>query len=273
MVFGGETAESYYDDGLTASMKGDLARAVASLEQAIRLDRSLLPAFHLLGKCYARLGQYDRAVTILDHLVRDRPDQILARLDLGDALLRMGRAAQAERHFTQIAKLDPGNGRALLGLSRVRMEQGNWQGAVAMAQAAEQCSGPSIAVLLALGRAAKPAGALDVAERALLEAETLLEKSNELTPDRPEGYYLRGEVNFLLNKAGSALEQFREAAARTEEGRLYTAFGETFTFPDVLAKQGLCLERLGRTDQARALGERIAGIDPDHRIGRALQNL
>ncbi|HIJ75055.1 MAG TPA: tetratricopeptide repeat protein [Candidatus Hydrogenedentes bacterium] len=273
MAFGGDNAESYYDEGLTASMRGDLARAVQCLEQAIHLDRSFVPAFHLLAKCYMRMGHGERAARILDSVVRERPDQTAARLNLAAALLAMGDIERAEHHFTQIATADPANGRALLGLSRVRMQQGNWRGAVNMAQAAERCAGPGIAVLLTLGRAAKPAGDLELATKALEEADALLEKSVELNPDQPEGYYLRGEVNFLMDKLGTALEHFRRAENRAERGKTYTAFGETFFYVDVLAKQGLCLQRLGRNGPAKEIGIRIAEIDPGHKIGQALRDL
>ena len=35
MVFGGETADSYYDEGVTASMKGDVAQAVRHFKKAL----------------------------------------------------------------------------------------------------------------------------------------------------------------------------------------------------------------------------------------------
>ena len=45
MAFGGETADSYYDEGLTASMKGDLRGAIAHFEKAIQLDNSMATPF------------------------------------------------------------------------------------------------------------------------------------------------------------------------------------------------------------------------------------
>ncbi|MCH7909739.1 MAG: hypothetical protein IIB38_08995, partial [Candidatus Hydrogenedentes bacterium] len=57
MAFGGETADSYYDEGLTASIHGDLAAAASHFEKAIHLDNSMGPAYHQLGKCYTRMGR------------------------------------------------------------------------------------------------------------------------------------------------------------------------------------------------------------------------
>ena len=273
MAFGGENAESYYDEALTASMKGDLARAVACLEQAIRLDRNFMPAVHLLGKCYLRMGDGSRAAAILHEVVLKRPDQIPPRIDLGYAMLRMGEAAEAARQFKQVVALDPSNGRAQLGLAHVRMQEGDWQGALAVASAAGKCAGRNVSVLFTLGRAAKLAGDAIQAQTALEEADALLEKSVELNPHQPEGYYLRGEVAFVLDKVATALELFRAAEQRAEKGRTYTAFGESFIYPDILAKQGLCLQRLGRNEAARELGRRALEVDPAHKIGQALRYL
>jgi len=89
----------------------------------------------------------------------------------------------------------------------------------------------------------------------------------------PEGYYLRAEVGFVEGESAKALDDYRSAESRIEPGRNYAAFGDTFGIVDVIAKQGLCLQRLGRTDEARKIGERIAELAPDHKIGLALRNL
>ncbi|HNT87522.1 MAG TPA: tetratricopeptide repeat protein, partial [Candidatus Hydrogenedentes bacterium] len=61
MAFGGESAESYYDEGLTAAMKGDVEQAIALFKQAVQLDSSFLAAFHQLARCYLRTGQSEKA--------------------------------------------------------------------------------------------------------------------------------------------------------------------------------------------------------------------
>ena len=68
-----------------------------------------------------------------------------------------------------------------------------------------------------------------------------------------------------------ALELYRKAEDRIKPGHLYVAYGESFGLVDVLAKQGLCYQRLENTDRAREIGEHIQRLSPDHPIGKALR--
>ena len=90
MAFGGDNAESYYDDGVTASMKGDLKRAAKCFEQAIKKDASFIVAYHQLGKCYLRMGATPQAVSLLQRVVNHMPSKAPFRLDLGQAYLAAG---------------------------------------------------------------------------------------------------------------------------------------------------------------------------------------
>ncbi len=273
MAFGGDTAESYYDEGLTASMKGDVSAAVQYFQKAIHMDNSMSSAYHQLGKCYARMGNYDGAAELIAQVVKKRPKQIPPRLDLGHVLLQMGKYPDARHQFDQIMALQPGNQKAQLGLARVDFEQGNWDGAMAQTQAAIALgSGANFAALFLLGRAAKLAGDPVLARSSLEKAAKLIEKSIEMSPDAPEGYFLKGEVAFVQEEYAAALDGFRRAEDFVHAERLYAAYGENFSLADILAKEGLCLQRMGQNDRARDLGERIGKLDPNHKLGEALRN-
>jgi tetratricopeptide (TPR) repeat protein len=273
MAFGGENAESYYDEGLTAFMKGDMARAVEFFSRAIQLDRSLLVAYHQLGKCYIRVGQAKRASEILAQVVARKPGFAPAKLDFGYALMQQGELVQARQQFSDVLAIQAENARAHLGMGHVSFQEGNWESAVAMAQAARAYGGTNFAVLFLMGRAAKLAGNGMLAEESLKEAEALIEKSVELSPDSPEGHYLRGEVCFVTERFAAALDHYRAAEDRADPKRCYSAFGENFTRLDILVKRGLCLQRLGRNAAAREIGEQIVAMAPEHKLGLALKDL
>lgn len=273
MAFGGEDAESYYDEGLTASVKGDMARASACFEKALQLDPQLTAAAHQLAKCALRTGDRERAIHLLTRVIRSRPNQIPPRLDLGGALLESGRFPQARQVFAEILAAEPDNGRALLGLAQVEFSGGNWQKAAGYARASLAHSGPNFPALFLLGRAARLAGDMADATEALGRADALIEQSLELNPEQPEPYFLRGEVHFAREDFSTAMDCYRSAESRTEGDRTYSAYGETFTRCDLLAKLGMCYHRLGKNDRARELGGRVLEIDPNHKLGRFLVSL
>ncbi len=272
-VFGGENAESYYDEGLTASVKGDLDKAVQCFEKALELDPQMSAAAHQLAKCAMRVGDWARAVHLLTQVIRSRPKLIPPRLDLGTALLEMNQPDRARGVFKEVLEAEPTNARALLGFAQIEFAQGNWQGATAFAERSLAVSGPSFPGLFLLGRAARLCGNLAASNDALNQADALIQKSIEASPDQPEPYFLRGEVFFAKEDFPNAIDCYRAAETRAEYGKVYGAYGETFTVRDVLAKLGMCYHRLGRNDRARELGARVLAIDPRDRVGQFLSQL
>ncbi len=273
MAFGGDNAESYYDEGLTAAMKGDMMRAIQCFDKAIRMDNTFSAAYHQLGKAYLRIGRAEQAVDLLQQVTNRRPDQIPPRLDLGYAYLSLNRIGEARQQFEQILAAEPLNPRAQLGLAHVNFDEANWDAAMEQARAALASGGKNFSALFLLGRAAKLAGDTQLAQDTLESADKLLKKSIELNPDQPEGHFLRGEVCFAREQFSTALENYRAADDRTDgknPDRLYSAFGENFTQLDILAKMGFCYQRLGKSDRARELGEQILKRDPNHKIGQSL---
>lgn len=266
MAFGGDTAESFYDEGLTAGMKGDMATAIHYFEKAVRLDRSFLAARHQLGKAYARMGRGEEAVNLLGEVVARKPDNLVARLDLGAALLSVGRLQEARDQFNAVVGAEPESPRGYLGLAQTFFEEGHWAAALAQAQLALSHGGQGFQVLFMIGRAARLAGSPELANESLGQSERLLEQSIELSPDQPEGYFFRGEVCFVRDQFPAALDHYRAAEARTDAKRVYSAFGESFSLVDVLARQGVCYQRLGQVRRAAEVADRILAIDPNHKL-------
>lgn len=271
MAFGGENSESYYDEGVTAAMKGDLARAVHFFQKTIDMDPGYLSAHHQLGKVYYRMGDSERAVGLLEQVVKKKPRQLPPRLDYGFALLKADKIDAARNQFEQVIGVQSNNGRAHLGMAHVHFLQGDWSNAMLEGQVALSESPSNFSALYLVGRAAKVAGDLVQSTMALQKADALLDKTIEANPSGPEGYFLRGEICFVREQYSTALESYRAADDRAEEGKYYTAFGENFVLVDILAKEGLCYQRLNKVDRMRELGLRIEKIDPEHPIGKMLR--
>ncbi len=273
MAFGGDNAESYYDDGVTASMKGDLKRAAKCFEQAIKKDSTFVVAYHQLGKCYLRMGATKQAVNLLKRVVDHMPNKAPFRIDLGQAYLAAGEPARAREQFEWLLASESSQARGHLGLAQVSFAAGRFEEAVRNARLAIDLGGTNFAALFILGKAGMVSSDPALALEALDRADKLLEKSIELNPDQVEGYYLRGEVAYTRKQYSSALEQYRAANDRAQRDAYYSAFGENFRFVDILAKMGLCYRQLDRVDRAKELGTEILALDPEHKIGKALSAL
>ena len=270
MAFSGETADSYYDEGLTASIHGDLAAAASHFEKAIHLDNSMGPAYHQLGKCYTRMGRSDVAVHLLQEVIKKRPKMVGALVDLGHAYLGSGNLIYARESFGQALAVNPGNAKAMLGLAQAEFDEGNWAAAMRHAQQVLNESDSGFAVLYMVGRAAKLAGEAQLSAKMLVQADKKLEQYLDVNSDKPEGHFLRGELAFFRENFAAALDHYRESERNAQPDRGYAAFGASFSLVDMLAKQGLCLQRLGQFESARAVGNRIMDIDPAHVLGNSL---
>lgn len=270
MVFGGETAESYYDEGVTASMRGDVAIAVQHFEKALQLDPYYVACHHQLGRCKVRLGKLREAVDCFYRVIKARPNLIPPRLDLAFALLEGGNAKRAADTFDEVAMVKPDNAKAMQGLGACAFAQGEWGRACALATQAVNLGGASFSALYLQARAARLAGQPDVAMPAFDQADALLERSIESNPESPEPYYLRGELNFARLNFAAALDAYQAAENRMSDGVHYYSYGEHFELVNLLEKRGMCLLRLERVAEAREIGMEILQRKPDSRVAALL---
>lgn len=270
MVFGGESADSYYDEGVTASMKGDIPLAVRHFEKALELDPYHVATYHQLGKCKVRLGDLRMAVECFYRVIKARPNPIPPRLDLGFALLEGGNAKRAAEVFDEVALAKPENPKAMHGLAACAFAAGDWQRALTLVTQAVALGASSFSALYLQARAAKLAGRPDLASDAFGQADALLEKSIESNPDSPEPYFLRGELNFARLNFAAALDAYQAAENRISANTHYYAFGEHFELVNLLEKRGMCLLRLDRLADAREIGLEIRQMDPQNRVAAVL---
>ena len=76
MAFGGDNPESYYDEGLTAAMRGDYPLAIQYFKKAVQLDNQFLPAYQQMAKCHLRMGHAAKASELLPQFISVNPGQM-----------------------------------------------------------------------------------------------------------------------------------------------------------------------------------------------------
>ncbi len=121
-------------EALRCALAGDLAAAERALAEAARLDSRSVEPYLALASLYRARGEIGRAIQLHQNL--------LLRSDLSPALRREGRLqlaldfrsggflGRAAAAFEEILESEPRNAQALAELERLRVETGEWEGAL-----------------------------------------------------------------------------------------------------------------------------------------------
>ena len=237
--------------GVAADARGDSARAVALIGQALQVRDS--PRFHSnLGMALGRLGRHDEAFAAYQRALRLRPDYPEALNNLGTTLEALGRPAEAAEAFRRALALQP--------------EQAEWWGnlgnvltALRQADAAEDAYRRAVALSPTLPRAHAQLGSALRKEGRPSEAEAAFRAQVTLSPDDPDAH---------LNLAAALGEQDRAAEAAALLPRAVALAPER---PEAHHTLATALRQLGRLDEAEAAGRHALALRPHY--AEALGNL
>lgn len=108
---------------------GDVAGAHHALKRAAALRPQEVKALGLLGQACYRAGLLDEAAEAYGDLVERAPTEIVARVNLGLALLKAKRYADAIRHLQVAVELSPDHRKAMGYLGFAHLESGDPAGA------------------------------------------------------------------------------------------------------------------------------------------------
>jgi predicted Zn-dependent protease len=104
--------------GMALHLAGKKREAIQELEEAVKLDPHMAPAWLFLGTTRLQLGEPSAALKPLRTVLQLRPDQHQARQMLADALFSLDRLEQARTEYQRIATEDSQNAPAWYGLGR-----------------------------------------------------------------------------------------------------------------------------------------------------------
>ncbi|MGH6754466.1 MAG: tetratricopeptide repeat protein, partial [Bradyrhizobium sp.] len=104
----GPNLAAYYNNRAVAHRnKGDNDRAIADLNEAIRLDPKLAMAFNNRGAAYNEQGDNDRAVADYNEAIRLDPRFVMAFNNRGNAYSDKGDKDRAIADYDETIRLDP----------------------------------------------------------------------------------------------------------------------------------------------------------------------
>lgn len=253
MLFGGETAQSYYEEGLTSAMKGDLDQAILYLRRAYQMDSKLSQAQYQIGRCLMRLGKTEEALPCLHFAARALPELSAPRVDLAFALLQLGKIDLARETFAALLQENPYESRAVLGLAYCAFRREQWETAVNLVQRSIEMGRVQFDTHFLLARAADVVGMVDISTAHYQKAVELINASIEANPEHVTGYYLRGRVHHGLGQYSAALEDMDLALKYALPDRHYAAYNEIFSLDDIIAcKEAILKELEARKDKIQA---------------------
>lgn len=172
--------------GLSQMVAGDLTKALASFNEALRLDARLEQARLNRGITFLRQGQTAKAIADLEALANEEHSLVRgdAAYHLALALDRVGRAAEAETWLDRAMKLDEKLDGALLYMGLLREKRGDLQNAGRAYLDYLKTHPESTVALLRFGVSAQKAGRADVARSYLKRVVELAPQSAEAAEAR-----------------------------------------------------------------------------------------
>ena len=140
-----KAAADLYLQALESSARGDSAKAIVELKQAVSLYPDFGLALNELGVQYLKRGQVDNAAKSLQSAVRLLPDAFAPHLNYGIALLNQNRFAEAEIEFRDALKKNDAATTAHMYLGIALCKMNNYQEAETELQRAVTLGGERVA--------------------------------------------------------------------------------------------------------------------------------
>jgi tetratricopeptide (TPR) repeat protein len=103
--------------GIALQARGQYAKAATEFRFVVKQEPEFAAAWRVLGNCYSKLGDKDKAVASLARAVELEPRSNEVRLDYATALLSAKKVEQASGEFWKIAQIDQSEPRVWHGLA------------------------------------------------------------------------------------------------------------------------------------------------------------
>lgn len=201
-------ARESYTKGMEAAAKGDNSKAADFLEKAVAAYPQFPEALTELGMIYLRLGKMERAAPTYEALLKLKPNNAVAHMNLGIAYYNTGSSLLAEKkddqawqdlekaelHLRESLKLNNASpsGHYYLGLLMIKARK--YPEAQAEMEAAIANGGDGLAL------AHKYLGGLYMSAKRNQEAAQHLEKYLQLDPRAKDAEQIRGTIKELRGK-------------------------------------------------------------------------
>lgn len=189
-----QNALSLYQKGAAAAAKGDSKAAVQFLSQAVEAYPSFAIALSDLAFQYMKLNQMDKAGDTYEALLKLKPNDATAHLNLGIVMFNKKKFEDAEMHLRKALDLNSTGptGHYYLGLTLISLK--HYNEALTQFETTIANGGDNLAL------AHKYLGGLYMSTHKNKEAADELEKYLKLDPKAPDADRIKGTIKDLRNK-------------------------------------------------------------------------
>lgn len=224
----GDDATAWYNLGVTYDAAGRGDKAEESYEAALAANPRHGPSVFNLAVLYYRRGDYGRSAFFWRRYLELAGDSADGFYGLGLAHYKAGDYVNAARAFhagVQAAPLEP---RFFYELGRTYLKLGEYEPAATMFTRAHELGYDEGAIAEGLGLALEGGGQYD-------RAIPLLKRAAEIRGSRGgEAYAALGRIERQRGRAGEAMGDFYEAAARLDDpAEAYNQIGELYMEQDL----------------------------------------
>lgn len=236
-----------FERGQSAHARGELEKAIAFYEQALKVKPEFPEAEFQRGNALASLGRATEAEAAFRQAISQKKNWSLPHAALGVLLMRQTRDADAEQSFRAALKIDANEGVALRMLSEIRLRAGDKKEALDLAKRAAAIAEAPASAWTMLAVAERANGNTAAAKAALdrvlgdepANVAALLERADVLTDEK----------NF-----DPAIADLR-AAAKVKPGE-----------KAIMSRLAYVLQQAGRNEEASAVAK-SAGLEVQQPAG------
>ncbi|NEQ70266.1 MAG: tetratricopeptide repeat protein [Symploca sp. SIO2D2] len=241
------TAQQYQAVANQQYQTGQLQEALASYDQAIKLQPDYYQAWGNRGNVLSNLGQYQEALVSFDQAIKLQPDGYIAWYSRGFVLSDLGQHQEALASYDQAIKLQPDYYQAWGNRGFVLSDLGKYQEALASYDQAIKLQPDDNIAWGDRGNVLRDLGKYQ-------EALASYDQAIKLQPDDNIAWFRRG---FVLSDLG----QYQEALASYDQTLklqpdYYQAWGN----------RGFVLSDLGQYQEALASYDQAIKLQPDDNI-------
>jgi len=204
--------EVHFDLGTAYEAIPDFAKAAAAYEKYISLGPAdAWSAYHHLGICRTKLGEFDAAIAALLEAEKAHPTEIKVRESLADAYVKAGQLDKADAVYTAMAGLNPREAKRYYSAAFQMFDgAGKFEGAVGPLKRIIELDPKNETNFYYLGMTYFKAQQYD-------QAVAAFQQSLAIKPNFPHAWYQIGSSYFNAKKYKEAAEAYKKYAELAPE--------------------------------------------------------